>query len=574
MNWKWTYALIVFIAISCGKGDDLQDADIPKTHPTDEYKEAFHEAMREKMIGHYDLAIPLFQKCLEYQPENAAVYFALSDLYEKTGQQSKSIECAEKAQQYDQENRWYKLRLANIYFDQGNYQKSAMYFEQVMDQEKNLDTKYKYTEALIKSEQAEKAIGMLNEIEVEVGKGPEISLTKHDMYMQLGKFDEAERELQELIEYDPSNIENRMIVGDIYMRTGQVQKAEALVTDALERFPESGESHVLAADLNLRKGNVEAAFEELKIGFAKTDIPMDRKLELLWGLMPFAFNPSNPDDKLVQKKMEEIYQQIYDEKAKNDQLHHHYGVFLQNLGKEKEARDQFKIVCDINPDSYESWSQLLTIEYELELFQDLATDGEKAVELFPAQPVFYLLTAIGNYESEKYETANEWFMLGQDFIVDDDMLKSEFLLHQGIVARLQKDNESSFSLLRKSIQLYHGNGKAYHILATYLLEDGKVEEAEKEVSTGLSEFPDDLYILDAYGMILIEKKQYPKAVSTFEKALMIDVFNPEVLEHYGDALFLIGDTDKAVEIWSNAKKYGGESDLLNRKITDKKYYAD
>jgi predicted negative regulator of RcsB-dependent stress response len=46
----------------------------------------------------------------------------------------------------------------------------------------------------------------------------------------------------------------------------------------------------------------------------------------------------------------------------------------------------------------------------------------------------------------------------------------------------------------------------------------------------------------------------------------------EVLEHYGDILFLDGQTDKAVEQWQKALELDGENELLMRKFNDQTYY--
>ena len=42
------------------------------------FKVLFHEANSEKMIGHPEKAIALFEECLAMEPTNHAVHFALS----------------------------------------------------------------------------------------------------------------------------------------------------------------------------------------------------------------------------------------------------------------------------------------------------------------------------------------------------------------------------------------------------------------------------------------------------------------------------------------------------------------
>jgi hypothetical protein len=48
--------------------------------------------------------------------------------------------------------------------------------------------------------------------------------------------------------------------------------------------------------------------------------------------------------------------------------------------------------------------------------------------------------------------------------------------------------------------------------------------------------------------------------------------NGTLLEHYGDVLWQLGEKDKALEYWNNAKKYGGTTKFIDQKIADKKLY--
>ena len=45
-----------------------------------------------------------------------------------------------------------------------------------------------------------------------------------------------------------------------------------------------------------------------------------------------------------------------------------------------------------------------------------------------------------------------------------------------------------------------------------------------------------------------------------------------ILEHYGDILFKLNDSNKAVEYWQKAKAAGGATELIDKKIADRKLY--
>jgi hypothetical protein len=47
-----------------------------------------------------------------------------------------------------------------------------------------------------------------------------------------------------------------------------------------------------------------------------------------------------------------------------------------------------------------------------------------------------------------------------------------------------------------------------------------------------------------------------------------------IIEHYGDILFKLGDVDSAVKQWQKAKGMDETSDLIDKKIADRKLYEE
>jgi tetratricopeptide (TPR) repeat protein len=563
----------VLIFMSCKTQE--QAADLPPKNPaTDLFRDYFHQAIGEKMIGHYDRAIELFGECLKLEPNSSAVHFALSDLYELQGNKMKAIEFAKRAFDLDKMNKWYALRLADLYFGIGDYANSATYYDLgIDDEEQNLDLKFKYAEALIYSNQYQKAIDMMNVIEVETGKIPQLSLTKHDMYMALGQEEKAQAELNSLINEDPSNVENRVFVAEYFLSTNQAEKAKQVALDAIKIDPESGSAYVVLADVEIRSGNITAAFEHLKTAFTKDDVMLERKLELLSGLMSYAFS-ADPEAATIQQGIGDLFSIIYDPALKNPRLHSIYGTFLQQQGKKTEALAQFRMVCELNKDDYQAWDNLLNIEYDLNAYQDMFNDGQKAIELFPSQPMLYLLTGIGAYESGHFDEAEEYLFLGKDLVIQNNELLAEFYYHLGKVSGIQTNYAEAYTNLDQAKKILPQFGKAYGAKARFLFEEGKTPEAQQEVKAGLAIEPNNASLLHIQGLIYLQQKDYPAALKTLERAAINGYTNGDILESYGDALYLNGDKEKAMQIWIEAEKNGNNSAVLKRKIADKMYYEN
>ena len=87
----------------------------------------------------------------------------------------------------------------------------------------------------------------------------------------------------------------------------------------------------------------------------------------------------------------------------------------------------------------------------------------------------------------------------------------------------------------------------------------------------MKQFPDNDTYLDTYAWVLYKQKDYAEAKTVLEKALQTSK-DGSIIEHYGDVLFQLGEKDKAVVEWQRARKIGGISDLLERKLKDHKLY--
>lgn len=106
------------------------------------------------------------------------------------------------------------------------------------------------------------------------------------------------------------------------------------------------------------------------------------------------------------------------------------------------------------------------------------------------------------------------------------------------------------------------------------LEGKELSKAERMSAMTIKEFPDEPTYLDTYAYILFRKESYSLARIYIEKAIEKSKEpSAEILEHYGDILACLGDTDAAVEQWQKALDAGGEKERLETKIEKREYIA-
>ena len=82
--------------------------------------------------------------------------------------------------------------------------------------------------------------------------------------------------------------------------------------------------------------------------------------------------------------------------------------------------------------------------------------------------------------------------------------------------------------------------------------------------------PNERSYIDTYGWILYQQKKYTEAELWLAKAAGMGPKNATILEHYGDVLYKLNKPGEALAQWEAAKKSGGNSEELLKKIKTKK----
>ena len=79
--------------------------------------------------------------------------------------------------------------------------------------------------------------------------------------------------------------------------------------------------------------------------------------------------------------------------------------------------------------------------------------------------------------------------------------------------------------------------------------------------------------MDTHGWVLYVRGDFKEAKKYLEKSSVAsDDEDGTVIEHYGDVLFQLGNVEQAIREWEKALQKGEASDLLEKKIADRKLY--
>ena len=104
------------------------------------------------------------------------------------------------------------------------------------------------------------------------------------------------------------------------------------------------------------------------------------------------------------------------------------------------------------------------------------------------------------------------------------------------------------------------------------LRKSDLEKAEKMSALLVKNNPDNPAYLDTYAWVLYSRQKYKDARKVIERAVVTGNANATHFEHYGDILFQLGDVTGAVQQWEKARGLNANSEILNKKIANRKIY--
>jgi tetratricopeptide (TPR) repeat protein len=528
------------------------------------------DAKKEAIIGNIKGALDLFRQYINRYPDDAVGYFELARLEAEQKNAGESVRLCRLAVKLDPGNIWYSLFLAELCQGTAQFDDAIDIYEKLIAKYPgNLDYLYQLAALYLQVEKYPDAIKIYNQIDEKTGVAEDIILQKQKIYLHLNDLKGAEREIQKLIAAFPDEPRYYSILAEFYMANNMQDKALATYQKIAVMDPDNAYIHMSMADYYRKTGNKEKAFDELKLGFGNPNLDVDTKVNIL--LSFYTVNQIYNDLKDQAFTLSKI---LIETHPKDPKVYSIYGDLLVQDKKFPEAREAFIKVLSLDSSRYAVWEQVLQLDLQSNEFDHLVTYSNKAIELFPDQPLPFLFAGLAQLQLKNNEAALKALAGGANLVVDNNELLAQFYMYQGDALHGMKKDPDAFMAYERSIKLKDDNSYVLNNYAYYLSLLGEdLDKAEKMAKKAVTLDPENASFQDTYGWVLFKQKKYKEAAEWILKAIQNkEEPSAEVLEHYGDVLYKLGDETGAHEYWVKAMQKGPGSDLLQKKVTEKKYY--
>ncbi|MGO9084034.1 MAG: tetratricopeptide repeat protein [Candidatus Sulfotelmatobacter sp.] len=426
-----------------------------------------------------------------------------------------------------------------------------------------------------------------------------------ELYVKTGRIRDAVLEAQDILKRDPKNLEARKLLGSIYLRSlGDMPGgagSENVLKLAIEQYeqivqiePENVDNHLLLGRLYRLNNDLQKAEAELKIA-VKLDPGSEEAVTTLailytdegdtaHALQVLSAVPDSARSAKLYSALGAAYEQRKDYKSAIDAFHHAVVLDrdnldairglaenLQNDGQLDAALEQYKVIVDSNQDDAESYVRMAEI-YRRQGKYDLALDSlKKADTLAPDQAqVAYNMAAV--YQSQgRYDEAIK--------ILQDLLKKTEkndtaysqgernnraiFLERLGMIYREQENYTAAVETFRRMLPLGEENERSAYgdIIDTYR-EAKQWPQATAVAKEAVQKMPDDHELRMVLDAQLADTGEVDKAVADVRSLLKGDAGDRDVYVRLG---VIYGRAKR----WKDAEEALGKAEQLSTKTDDK-----
>ena len=530
--------------------------------------EYFSKGLEAKYNENYPVAIYNFEQALRFFNDDDASMYELSALYLANGRTSEALSMIQQAVELQPDNKWYQIRLAQLYMQNGDYQSFMNIYDKLLQNEpENLDYLEAYIDALLRIGEYDKVIEKLDIVEQQLGKNEMIFLQKIQIYDEQGNKDKALAEMEQLVKFMPDNTRYRAMLAEAYRKVKRDKDAYQQYLKIKELDPEDKYINISLMDYYQSMGEVDKAFDEFVAAIKNKNLDFETKSQI------YDFWFQNKSDKDASDDAEVAGKAFIETHPDKSLGYYIMGTVFYNTNDFSNAKDYYQKALELDNKNFITLYQLALCEIELHDYQSVIEVTNKAIELYPEQPLFYLFQGIGYFNIKDYESTVKVLEKGRKLSANKE-LTANFDTYIGDTYNQLNNKQKSFEAYDRVLKSDPNNIYVLNNYAYYLsLDNQDLERALQMSGKTIKAEPKNATYLDTYAWVLYKLGRYQEAKKYMDKVFKYDK-NPNGVnyEHLGDILYKLGDTKNAVKNWKKAKKMGDVSEFIDQKIKDEKLY--
>lgn len=447
------HILLLFLGLLCipkttyGQVDFNQKPTDDLGNVEDQFQEHFFEALKQQGIENYQRAIDELLKCKKLD-DKPVVYFELGKNYNKLKNFGAAEDALKRAVSKEPDNEWFLDELYDVYNQQGDTKKAIKTVKQLVKY--HPDYRQDLASLYIKSKDYKTALKLLDELDKEFGISADRDYLRNQIYNITGRDDDRIDNLVERLTNNPENETNYLTLIYRYSETGEIEKAYETAQKLLEVFPDSKLVHLALYKFYLNKNQTENAISSMKTVLSAPEINVEAKTKVLNDFITFV--SKHPE---YEKDLIEITALIDDNKSFQTLVE--LAQYYLKIEDKEKALMYFEESLKLEPNNFAVIKDVLLLQIDLNQEEKAIEKSEQALELFPAQPILYLINGVAHNRLKQAKKAVRSLETGLDYIVEDPKMEADFYTQLSVAYKLNNNISKSQTFAKKAAALTNQN---------------------------------------------------------------------------------------------------------------------
>lgn len=418
---------------------------------TDAFQENFFEALKQKGIENHELALAALNRAetAATTPENkAVVYFEMAKnytalkIYDEAEANYKKV-LADMGDRLDVLEHLYDL-----YYKQRDYEKAIPLVKKLIPFDE--DYKEDLANLLTLTKQYDEALAQLDELDGVWGESDIRNALRAQIYRATGNTEGAIENLEQKIDNNPKNEKEHLSLIFLYSEQGNTEKAFEAAKNLLKTNPKSQLVHLALYKFYLDSGNTSEALKSMKVVFGSNQIDMESKYRVLGDFIQFV--NQNPQYEADLEAMATLFSE-----ENGGKVYEKLGDYFSAKSNKEQALHFYEKGIAQSLDNYKLLKNTLLFQVDFKKYAEAAELSKKGLEIFPAQPLLYLLNGVSNNGLEKSDEAIESLETGLDFILDDPRMQYDFYNQLNVAYTNKGDLKKAKIYAEKASQIQLSN---------------------------------------------------------------------------------------------------------------------
>ena len=540
------------------------------------YNYFFLEAIRQQEMGNFAAAFDLLRHARDINPNAPEVYYEIAGYYIDMQNGKAARYYFEKAAELAPDNPAYLEKLGQFYISQANYEQALAAYERLYANNKTREDVLQILYQLYGSQNNyKKMIEVIERMEMLLGSSEQLSLTKMQIFEQMGDKRKAQAELMRLVQKNPLDLNYRIMLGNWFFQNDKKKEAFKEYQAVLKEEPNNAAAQLSLLDYYRDAKNAKVVEELTQKLLESKKTEKETKMALLRQVI-IDNQQSDAKDSLEVIKLFDRVLSYPQEDADIVMMKAAY-LTLKNAPVDS-VNKVYEQAIAIEPDNSRARIALIQNIWKEEQYDKVISISRPAQEYNPEEMIFYYFEGFAQYMKKENDAALQTFKKGVAQIKPDSdpNIVSDFYAIMGDILHEKGLDKEAFEAYDSCLHWRPENLAALNNYAYYLsLSKNDLKKAEQMSYKTIKKEPANPTFLDTYAWILFLQERYEEANIYIDEAIKNDTTPSGVLfEHAGDIYYHVGKTAEALASWQQALKLGDKSATLKKKIELQKYIAE